>query len=67
MNYELKIYDLSGRIVRSFPLLTSHSSLLTSVTWDGRDKDGKPVPSGVYFARLKSGDKSLTGKLVLIR
>lgn len=71
----LRIYDLSGRLVKSFVIshqatgekpMTNDQYPMT-VTWDGRDTDGKLVPSGIYFAKLKSGDKSLTGKLILIR
>jgi len=50
---QLKIYDVSGRLVRSFPLLSSPSSLFSSVTWDGKDEKGRNVKSGIYFLKLK--------------
>ncbi len=42
------IYDLSGRLVRSFPL---PSSLFSphSIIWDGKDMAGEEVQAGVYF------------------
>ncbi|MDI6839876.1 MAG: hypothetical protein QMD71_03315 [bacterium] len=42
----LQIYDLAGRIVKSFPLITSHLSLSTAVYWDGSDNDGKKLGTG---------------------
>jgi len=65
-NIGLKIYDLSGRLVKDFSLGTGHSSLVTVVSWDGRDDSGRRVRSGVYFVNLKVGEKMLTKKLILL-
>ena len=37
------------------------------VTWDGRDRFGRQVGSGVYYYRLNAGDRSLNGKMILAR
>jgi len=63
----LQIYDVSGRLVRSFSSFSSHSSLIASVTWDGTDDSGKKVQSGVYFCRLIVGDYQATKKLLFFR
>jgi hypothetical protein len=42
---ELAIYDVAGRMVRSFPL----SQETRSITWDGTDSSGETVASGTYF------------------
>ena len=42
---ELAIYDVTGRMVRSFPL----SRETRSITWDGTDASGETVASGTYF------------------
>ena len=34
--------------------------------WDGRDRSGRPVPSGTYFYRLQSGEHELTGRIVKV-
>ncbi|RMH79868.1 MAG: hypothetical protein D6681_18880 [Calditrichaeota bacterium] len=48
---ELKIYDLLGREVAT--LLSQRVSPGSyEVPWDGTDKAGKPVPSGIYLYRL---------------
>jgi len=35
--------------------------------WDGKDRSGKPVPSGIYFYKLTVGDKSRINKMVLLK
>ncbi len=36
------------------------------ITWDGRDRKGTRVSSGIYFYQLRAGRKTLTKKLVLL-
>lgn len=38
-----------------------------AVRWDGRDKNGRAVASGVYFYRLDAGEFSATRKMVLLK
>ncbi|MBI4722048.1 MAG: T9SS type A sorting domain-containing protein [Candidatus Stahlbacteria bacterium] len=50
---QLKIYDLSGRVIKQFnPLLCNQ------VIWDGTNNKGKKVPQGIYFCTLTSGTTS---------
>jgi len=63
----LKIYDLSGKLIQSFSLLTPRSSLLASIVWDGRDNNGEKVPAGIYFYRLQTADFTETRKLTILR
>jgi hypothetical protein len=37
------------------------------VTWDGTNRYGNRVGSGVFFLRLRAGDVSETQKAVLVR
>ncbi len=63
----LQIYDLAGRLVKSFPI---HDSRFTihKVTWDGKNNLGENVNSGIYFYKLKVGDEfSQIKKLLLLR
>lgn len=64
---ELKIYDITGRLVRDFSLTTSHSTLGTAVFWKGKDKNGNKVPPGLYFCKLKLGGFSETKKILFLR
>jgi flagellar hook assembly protein FlgD len=38
-----------------------------STPWDGRDDNGREMPTGVYFARVVTGEGMVTGKVVLAR
>ncbi|UCG43638.1 MAG: carboxypeptidase regulatory-like domain-containing protein [candidate division WOR-3 bacterium] len=44
------VHDLSGRIVRRLPASSQ------SVLWDRAGDDGRLLPAGVYFARVKARD-----------
>jgi hypothetical protein len=62
----LVIYDVSGRRVRELvrePLPTgSHHR-----TWDGLDDHGQAVANGIYLLRLRTADRALSAKFVLMR
>ena len=61
---ELKVYDITGRLVKKLSLLTAYSLLPTVVTWDGRDAEGKKVNAGIYFLKA---DGKYVGKVVKVR
>ena len=62
----LKIYEISGRIVRTFTSRPSSPAPL-AFTWDGRDDQGRKVSSGVYFVRLGGARPAAAAKLLLVR
>ncbi|MDO9576955.1 MAG: right-handed parallel beta-helix repeat-containing protein [Candidatus Cloacimonadales bacterium] len=67
-NTELMIYNLKGQKIKVFTF--PNGSLGTSehsVVWDGTDQTGKPVSSGVYFYKLKAGDKSFSRKMLMMK
>ncbi|MCK4233707.1 T9SS type A sorting domain-containing protein [candidate division WOR-3 bacterium] len=59
----LRIYDLSGRFIKS---LTPYPNSLT-YTWDGTDRSGGKVRSGVYLYMIETEDGVKTGKVIFIR
>jgi 5'-nucleotidase / UDP-sugar diphosphatase len=62
----LTVYDLLGRQVKV--LVNGYCNAGTNnVIWDGLDKTGKDVASGVYFYRLQAGDFVQTKKMSLLR
>jgi hypothetical protein len=63
----LKIYDVSGRHVRT--LLENHRELpgFHSIPWDGKDSAGREVGGGIYLLHLETGEKTLSEKVVLLR
>jgi hypothetical protein len=62
----VSIYSVSGRLVA-----TVFEGKLPeggeTVVWNGLDQTGRPIASGVYFARVESGGEMQTAKLVYIR
>jgi hypothetical protein len=61
----LKIYDISGRLVKYF-----HYALCpnpSDLAWDGTDQSGRVVPAGVYFCETVFNGVKEHRSLVLIR
>jgi len=61
----LKIYDITGRMVKSFAL--SPMPYANKVTWTGDDEAGRAVAAGVYFVKLTADGKETVEKAVLLR
>ncbi|TES94127.1 MAG: T9SS type A sorting domain-containing protein [Candidatus Cloacimonadota bacterium] len=62
----LKIYDISGRQIRT--LITGNLfSGFHTVVWNGRDDKDKRVSAGVYFYRLTAENKTATKTMVFVR
>ena len=62
----LKIYDVTGRVVREFSRLTVNGERST-ILWDGADDFGRRVSPGVYFVRLEADEFRKTEKAILLR
>ncbi|MBI4721460.1 MAG: T9SS type A sorting domain-containing protein [Candidatus Stahlbacteria bacterium] len=71
----LTIFDLSGRLVRSwdlgipdpFRVGTSGNCDFHKVVWDGTDNNGKRAKAGIYFCKLQMDNYTVTKKLCLIK
>ncbi len=61
----LEIFDTRGHLVRR---LTPESITpeLVRATWNGKDDNGRALPSGTYLARLSNGTTRATAKLMLL-
>lgn len=62
----LRIFDVSGRVVRTL-VDGAQSQGVHDAVWDGFDDRGNATASGVYFYRLDSSQGSLTKRLTLVR
>ena len=62
----LKIYDISGRLVRSLTI-TDNRTPNTEVTWNRKDSENRKVKSGIYFYRLSCKDLEIKGKFVILK
>ena len=67
----LTIYDLNGHVVRTFDvghqIASAYESRSKAIYWDGRNRLGEGVASGVYFYHLSAGDYSATRKMVILK
>ena len=65
----LTLYDVTGRIVRTLNLGHQDAGMYRSKSraayWDGRNAQGEPVASGVYFYTLVAGEFTATGKMLI--
>ena len=63
------IHAADGRLVRTLALGYQSAGVYQSkgraVYWDGRNSQGEPVASGVYFYTLMTGDFTATRKLLI--
>ena len=57
---------LAGKLVRTLADDRREAGTY-QVWWDGRDAQGRDVPSGVYFYRLWAGEFTAMKKMVLLR
>ena len=67
----LTIYDQTGRVVRTIDVghqaASAYESRSQAIHWDGRNKIGEQVASGVYFYHLSAGDYSATRKMLILK
>ncbi len=62
----LRIYNATGRLVTTL-VNENQNPGSYSITWNGKDKNGKQVAGGVYFFTLSSGKETLTRKMLKIQ
>ena len=62
----VKIYDVKGKYVETL-LDKQVQAGEHQITWEGRNREGRRVTSGIYFVRVETTRGSLTKKMVLSR
>ncbi len=62
----ISILSLDGRLVRTL-LAASMSAGRHSVTWDGRDNQGRFLSSGTYFYQLRAAETVETRSMLLLK
>ncbi|MCK9557276.1 MAG: CapA family protein [Candidatus Cloacimonadaceae bacterium] len=62
----VKIYNIKGQLVRSLqddvPGYSKHS-----LTWDSKDSNGQSVASGLYFFKVRCGERVSMRKAILLK
>jgi len=62
----LRIYDVAGRLVATTDL-RGLSAGVHWIEWDGTGRNGKSLPSGMYFATIRTDAGLVTQKFVRVR
>ena len=66
---QVSIYSADGKLVRTLELgqrpAGAYSEKDRAAYWDGRNAQGEPVASGIYFYTLTAGEFSATRKMVI--
>ncbi len=63
---QIEVYNVKGQLIKTL----ENSQKATgdhNVNWNGTDTNGKPVPAGMYFYKMKVGKFSSTKKMVLLK
>ena len=67
----LTIYNVNGEMVRDIDVghqtAAVYESRAKAIYWDGRNRFGEQVASGIYFYHLSAGDFSATRKMVILK
>jgi hypothetical protein len=63
----LRVFEMSGRLVRTISGTTAPGGGFGSMTWDGRDGRGRSLADGVYFLKLVGPGIDDARRLILLR
>lgn len=63
---DLAVFNLKGELIRRL-ISAGMDAGEHEVTWDGRDRGGMALASGVYLVRLIAGDVTMTQRVLLIQ
>jgi len=62
----MDIFNQKGQLVKTL-LNTELPAGFHQITWNGKDQNGSPVSSGIYYYRMRSGKYSSTRKMILMK
>ncbi len=58
------LHDVAGRLVRRLEPKGRFSAGPNDVRWDGRDRNGRVVPAGIYFAVIQAENRMVSTRLL---
>ncbi len=64
---DLRVHDLTGRVVRTLADGRLYGPGRHEVGWDGTDDAGRALASGVYVVRLRAGGQLRSVRVALVR
>ncbi|HEX6790873.1 MAG TPA: S8 family serine peptidase [Candidatus Krumholzibacteria bacterium] len=65
-NVEITVYDVAGRLVEVL-VQGMQPAGPNAVVWNGTDRRGSPMASGVYFVRMTTPGQTFTQKMLLLK
>jgi len=66
-NVKLTIFNLKGQVINVLVDNQTISPGRYTLSWNGKDKQGKAVSSGIYFYRLETEKQCLAKKMILLK
>jgi hypothetical protein len=63
---QLIIFDISGRKIKQWSYQNQQAGSY-NITWNGTNRNGNPVPSGVYIYHMVAGEFVESKKMVLLK
>ena len=63
---KLDIYNILGQHIATIYDGTANSGT-NDITWNGTDNNNNPVPNGIYFYKITSGDYTKTEKMIKLQ
>jgi len=68
---KIKIYDVSGKLVHTLNIGQRKAGLYVdrekAASWDGRNQQGEPVTSGIYFYQFATDNFSATKRMLIAK
>jgi len=65
------MYTSKGQLIRAINLGLKKAGIYTTkdmaAYWDGKDRFGQKVASGVYYYTLQAGESSATRKMAILK
>ena len=65
MRVRIMVYDVSGRRIKTIENRIKKPGVYT-VTWDGRDRDGRKLHSGIYIVNMEIGSFYRESKKIVL-
>jgi rhodanese-related sulfurtransferase len=63
----LEVFDLQGRLVRGLLRGEAREAGSHAAVWNGKDDQGRALPSGAYLCRLTAGGTELCRRMTLLK
>jgi hypothetical protein len=60
----IDIFDITGRLVKSFSIPTYYKPVSNSISWDGTDVTGQKLSAGTYFCVVKKTENKIIKKII---